>query len=121
MGMRPLGPGPARLRPWARLEPTANGPTRDGLMAHSPQAATGPRAEKLAKEKVLPGSGVGFLDLFSTPSLGETEFQQGVKFRVAQEGELARLISTINVVKSAKVALAIPQKTIFSDSFLYLF
>ena len=48
----------------------------------------------MAKEKVSPGSGVGFLDLFSTPSLGETEFQQGVKFRVAQEGELARLIST---------------------------
>jgi len=70
----------------------------------------------LAKEKVTPGSGVGFLDLFSTPSLGETEFQQGVKFRVAQEGELARLISTINVVKSAKVSLAIPQKTLFSDN-----
>lgn len=70
----------------------------------------------MAKEKVSPGSGVGFLDLFSTPSLGETEFQQGVKFRVAQEGELARLISTINVVKSAKVSLAIPQKTLFSDN-----
>ena len=70
----------------------------------------------LAKEKVTPGGGVGFLDLFSTPSLGETEFQQNVKFRVAQEGELARLISTINVVKSAKVSLAIPKKTLFSDS-----
>ena len=70
----------------------------------------------LAIEKLSPGSGVGFLDLFSTPSLGETEFQQGVKFRVAQEGELARLISTINAVKSAKVSLAIPQKTLFSDN-----
>ena len=70
----------------------------------------------LAKEKVTPGSGVGFLDLFATPSLGETEFQQGVKFRVAQEGELARLISKIDVVKSAKVSLAIPQKTLFSDN-----
>ena len=70
----------------------------------------------LAKEKVSPGSGVGFLDLFSTPSLGETEFQQGVKYRVAQEGELSRLISTINVVKSAKVSLAIPQKTLFTDN-----
>ena len=70
----------------------------------------------MAKEKVSPGSGVGFLDLFSTPSLGETEFQQGVKFRVAQEGELARLISTLNVVKSAKISLAIPQKTLFSDN-----
>ncbi|GIT04185.1 MAG: hypothetical protein CM1200mP28_14440 [Deltaproteobacteria bacterium] len=60
--------------------------------------------------------GSGFLTFFSTPSLGETEFQQGVKYRVAQEGELARLISTINVVKSAKVSLAIPQKTLFTDN-----
>lgn len=69
----------------------------------------------LAGEKVLPGSGVGFLDLFSTPTLGETEFQQQVKFRIAQEGELARLISRIQNIKSAKVSLAIPQKTLFSD------
>ena len=69
----------------------------------------------LAKEKVVPGSGVGFMDLFSTPSLGETEFQQNVKFRIAQEGELARLISTLDVVRSAKVSLALPEKSLFSE------
>ena len=55
----------------------------------------------LAREKVVPGSGVGFMDLFATPSLGETEFQQNVKYRIAQEGELARLISTLDAVRSA--------------------
>ena len=69
----------------------------------------------LAKEKVVPGSGVGFMDLFSTPSLGETEFQQNVKFRIAQEGELARLISTLDVVRSAKGSLALPEKSLFSE------
>ena len=69
----------------------------------------------LARERVSPGGGVGFMDLFGTPSLGETEFQQQVKYRIAQEGELARLISQIDSVRSAKVSLAIPQKTLFSD------
>ncbi|MGK5090618.1 flagellar basal-body MS-ring/collar protein FliF [Deltaproteobacteria bacterium TL4] len=70
----------------------------------------------MASEKVLPGSGVGFMEMFGTPSLGETEFQQQVKYRVAQEGELARLIGRINSIKSAKVSLALPTKTLFSDS-----
>ncbi|MBF0237684.1 MAG: flagellar M-ring protein FliF [SAR324 cluster bacterium] len=70
----------------------------------------------MASEKVLPGSGVGFMDMFGTPSLGETEFQQQVKYRIAQEGELARLIGRITNIKSAKVSLALPQKTLFSDS-----
>ncbi|MGA1598429.1 MAG: flagellar basal-body MS-ring/collar protein FliF [bacterium] len=70
----------------------------------------------LAREKVVPGSGVGFMDLFATPSLGETEFQQQVKFRVAQEGELARLIGQLDAVRNAKVSLAIPQKSLFSEA-----
>ena len=69
----------------------------------------------LAQAKVLPGSGVGFIDMFSTPNLGETEFQQQVKFRIAQEGELARLISRLNPIRSAKVSLAIPKKSLFRD------
>lgn len=70
----------------------------------------------LAREKVTPNSGIGFIDLFSKPELGETEFQQNVKFRIAQEGELARLITRIQSIKSAKVSLAIPKKSLFSDS-----
>ena len=70
----------------------------------------------LAREKVVPGSGVGFMDLFATPSLGETEFQQNVKYRIAQEGELARLISTLDAVRSAKVSLALPEKSLFAEN-----
>ena len=70
----------------------------------------------LAREKVVPGRGVGFMDLFATPSLGETEFQQNVKYRIAQEGELARLISTLDAVRSAKVSLALPEKSLFAEN-----
>ena len=56
------------------------------------------------------------MDLFATPSLGETEFQQNVKYRIAQEGELARLISTLDAVRSAKVSLALPEKSLFAEN-----
>lgn len=70
----------------------------------------------LAKEKVIPGRGVGFMDMFQKTELGETEFQQNVKYKVAQEGELASLIGRIENIKSAKVSLALPKKSLFSDS-----
>ena len=70
----------------------------------------------LAKERVVLGGGLGFADLFvGKQSLGETEFQQQVKYRIALEGELARLITKISAIRSAKVTLALPKKTLFLD------
>ena len=70
----------------------------------------------LAKERLSLGGGLGFADLFVEGApLGETEFQQQVKFRIALEGELARLISRLSPIRSAKVTLAIPQKTLFLE------
>ena len=90
------------------------GPGGNSVMVH-PEMADQARLT-LASEKVLPGGGIGFLDLFEQPALGETEFQQKVKYRIAQEGELARLIGMIESIDRAKVSLAVPQKTLFSDS-----
>src|SRR5574341_13897 len=70
----------------------------------------------LARERVTLGSSLGFADLFiGQPSLGETDFQQQVKFRIALEGELSRLINKIQGIRSSKVTLAIPKKTLFVD------
>jgi len=70
----------------------------------------------LAKERVSLGGGLGFADLFvGQSSIGETEFQQQVKYRIALEGELARLINKISQVRSAKVTLAIPKKSLFIE------
>ncbi|MCZ6558624.1 MAG: flagellar basal-body MS-ring/collar protein FliF [SAR324 cluster bacterium] len=68
----------------------------------------------LAKERVVLGGGLGFADLFVGQSgIGETEFQQQVKFRIALEGELGRLINRLDNVKSVKVTLALPKKSVF--------
>lgn len=70
----------------------------------------------LARERVTLGGGLGFADLFvGTSGIGETEFQQQVKFRIALEGELARLISKLKSIRSAKVALALPRKSLFLE------
>ncbi|HKI96944.1 MAG TPA: flagellar basal-body MS-ring/collar protein FliF [bacterium] len=68
----------------------------------------------LAREHVTLGGGLGFADLFVGQSgIGETEFQQQVKYRMALEGELSRLITKIHAVHSAKVTLALPKKSLF--------
>jgi flagellar M-ring protein FliF len=70
----------------------------------------------LAKERVSLGGGLGFADLFvGQSSLGETEFQQQVKYRMALEGELGRLVSKINNIRGAKVTLALPKKSVFLE------
>ncbi|MBI3991925.1 MAG: flagellar M-ring protein FliF [Candidatus Lambdaproteobacteria bacterium] len=70
----------------------------------------------LAQERVSLGGGVGFMDLFVGQSgIGETEFAQQVKYRIALEGELARLIGKIDSIRSAKVTLALPKKSVFLD------
>jgi flagellar M-ring protein FliF len=70
----------------------------------------------LARERVTLGGGLGFADLFvGQSSIGETEFQQQVKYRMALEGELGRLVGKINNIRAAKVTLALPKKSVFLE------
>jgi flagellar M-ring protein FliF len=70
----------------------------------------------LAREHINLGGGLGFADLFiGQSSIGETEFQQQVKYRMAEEGELGRLVAKINNIRQAKVTLALPKKSVFID------
>ncbi len=59
--------------------------------------------------------GVVGLESFDKNDFSTTEFQQRVRFRRALEGELTRLITKINIISSAKVSIAIPEKTLFPD------
>src|SRR6187402_2913535 len=52
----------------------------------------------------LPRGGGGF-EIFDRSQLGSTEFEQQVNLRRALEGELARSISTVRGVQSARVHL----------------
>ncbi len=59
------------------------------------------------------GGGVGF-ELFDKQRFGATEFEQHLNFRRALEGELSRTIGTVGAVQSARVHLALPEKTVFT-------
>lgn len=70
----------------------------------------------LARDRVNLGGGLGFEDLFvGESSIGETEFQQQVKYRMALEGELGRLITKLSNITSSKVTLALPKKSLFIE------
>ncbi len=68
---------------------------------------------KLA-EVGLPGdSNVGFELLDQEQPLGSSQFMESARYRRSLEGELARTITSINSVRSARVHLAIPKASVF--------
>ena len=68
----------------------------------------------LAAAEGLPqkGSSVGF-ELFNQPRLGMTEFAEKINYQRALEGEIARTISRLTAVDSARVHLVVPQPSLF--------
>jgi len=68
---------------------------------------------KLAAENIPRGES-GF-ELFEQSSFGETQTDKKVKYQAALQGELARSIQSLEKVKAAKVNLALPEETLFSD------
>lgn len=65
--------------------------------------------------KGLPGQGTVGMELFDSTNLGMTDFVQQVNYQRALEGELARTISSLNNVRSARVHIVIPQPTLYTD------
>ncbi|MCK5680501.1 flagellar M-ring protein FliF, partial [bacterium] len=68
---------------------------------------------KLAGSQVMSG-GVGF-EIFDKTNLGVTEFVQNINFQRALQGELARTISEIQQVESARIHLVLPKKSLFAE------
>jgi flagellar M-ring protein FliF len=68
---------------------------------------------KLA-EAGLPGdSSVGFELLDQEQPLGTSQFMENARYRRSLEGELARTVTSIHAVRSARVHLAIPKRSVF--------
>ena len=63
----------------------------------------------------LPKHGVVGFEIFNKQSFGTTPFVENVNYIRALEGELTRTIENINEVKSAKINIAIPKPTIFTE------
>ena len=59
--------------------------------------------------------GVVGLEIFEENNFGATEFQQKVQYKRALEGELSRLITQISSIDTAKVSVALPEKSLFID------
>ncbi len=59
-------------------------------------------------------SGTGF-ELFDRGDLGVSEFTQQINLRRATEGELARTVSRLNGVRSARVHLTLPERGLFRN------
>jgi len=60
------------------------------------------------------GGGVGF-EIFDRGDLGVSEFTQKVNLRRAIEGELARTISQLSPVRSARVHITLPEKGLYRN------
>ncbi len=69
---------------------------------------------ELASQGIPQGGGIGF-EIFDKNQFGVTEFVQRLNYVRALQGELARTIRTLSEVDQARVHIAIPEKTIFSE------
>lgn len=84
----------------------------EGNTIDVPEARVHELRLELATSGLPRGGGVGF-ESFDRMRLGATEFEQRVLFRRALEGELARSISSLGAVQSARVHLVMPERSVF--------
>ncbi len=69
---------------------------------------------ELAAQGIPQGGGVGF-EIFDKTQIGITEFVQRLNYIRAIQGELTRTIRQLSEVEQARVHIAIPEKTIFTE------
>jgi flagellar M-ring protein FliF len=69
---------------------------------------------ELAAQGIPQGGGVGF-EIFDKTQIGVTEFVQRLNYIRAIQGELTRTIRQLSEVDQARVHIAIPERTIFTD------
>ena len=63
----------------------------------------------------IPNSGIVGYEIFDKSNIGMSDFMQKLNYKRALEGELARTISEERGVKSARVQIVIPEKSVFKD------
>lgn len=68
---------------------------------------------KLAAEGLTGQDNIGFELLDQESALGTSQFMETTRFKRGLEGELARTVSSLLSVKSARVHLALPKESVF--------
>ncbi|MFI5304724.1 MAG: flagellar basal-body MS-ring/collar protein FliF [Nitrospiria bacterium] len=69
---------------------------------------------QMATQGIPQGGVIGF-EIFDRTTIGTTEFVQKINYRRALEGELDRTIGQLSEVSRARVHLAVPEKTLFTE------
>ena len=69
---------------------------------------------ELAAQGIPQGGGIGF-EIFDKTQIGVTEFVQRLNYVRALQGELTRTIQQLGEVERARVHIAVPEKTIFTE------
>jgi len=70
---------------------------------------------QLAAKGIPRGEGVGF-EIFDKPNFGISDFVQRANYLRAVQGELARTISQIDLVESARVMIVMPENRLLVDN-----
>ena len=86
----------------------------DGSAIYVPNSKVYELRLELAAEGLPQGGGVGY-EIFDKNQLGVTEFVQRLNYIRALQGELSRTIRQLNEVDQARVHIAIPERTIFTE------
>src|SRR5579863_10535893 len=73
---------------------------------------------QLAGRGIPQGDGVGF-EIFDKPNFGISDFVQHANYTRAVQGELARTISQIDEVESARVMIVLPENRLLLDKDSY--
>jgi flagellar M-ring protein FliF len=73
---------------------------------------------QLAEQDIPQSDGVGF-EIFDKPNFGISDFVQHADYTRAVEGELARTISQIDSVESARVMIVMPENQLLLDKNTY--
>ncbi|MFT7132124.1 MAG: flagellar M-ring protein FliF [Cyclobacteriaceae bacterium] len=68
---------------------------------------------KVAAAEIMDSRAEGYLLLDQEAKLGTSQFMETARYQRAIEGELARTISSLKNVRSARVLLAIPKQSVF--------
>jgi flagellar M-ring protein FliF len=108
----------------AETAASVTGKLRDAKVEY--QLADGGRAVRVPATRVdelrmqiastgLPSAGHIGYEIFDRPAFGTTEFLEQVNYKRALEGELARTISTLTEVQSARVSIAMAKDSLFVD------
>lgn len=84
----------------------------DGTAIEVPSDKVAEARLAIAGSDVNPGATTGF-ELFNKSDMGLTDFAQKINYQRALQGELERTILSIDGVETARVHLALPEKSLF--------